>query len=116
MVVGSLLAVVIADAMVAQGQVRLSSLQTEINSQLTTQKAVQSEVAQLAAPDRVVAQGINLGLTAPAQVVDLPQVPLNVPLPAPDTSPLPAVAKPATPTAGTAASAPTTPTTAPTTR
>ena len=32
---------------------------------------------------------VLLGLTAPAQVVDLPQVPLNVPLPVPDTTPLP---------------------------
>jgi hypothetical protein len=46
-------------------------------------------VAQLAAPDRVVAQAISFGLSAPAQVVDLPQVPLNVPLPVPDTTPLP---------------------------
>ena len=46
---------------------------------------MQTEVAQLAAPDRVVAQGIALGLTAPAQVVNLPEVPLDVPLPVPQT-------------------------------
>jgi hypothetical protein len=96
LVVGSLLAVVVADALVAQGQVRMAAVQSKISAQLTIQKAAQSEVAQLAAPDRVVAQGIALGLTAPAQVVDLPQVPLNVPLPVPDTSPLPVAAKPVT--------------------
>ena len=95
MVVGSLLLVVVADAMVAQGQVRMAAIQSKINDQITIQKSAQSEVAQLAAPDRVVAQGINYGLIAPAQVVNLPQVPLNVPLPVPDTSPLPVVAKPA---------------------
>jgi cell division protein FtsL len=105
MVVGSLLAVVVADAMVAQGQVRMAAIQSKINDQLTIQKSEQSEVAQLAAPDRVVAQGINHGLIAPAQVVNLPQVPLNVPLPAPDTSPLPVLAKPAT-THAMAAAAP----------
>ena len=94
MMVGSLLVVVVADAMVAQGQVRMAAIQSKINDQLTIQKSAQSEVAQLAAPDRVVAQGINHGLIAPAQVVNLPQVPLNVPLPVPDTSPLPVVAKP----------------------
>jgi cell division protein FtsL len=117
LVVGSLLAVVVGDTMVAQGQVRLADLQSHITSELATQKAAQTEVAQLAAPDRVVAQGILLGLTAPAQVVDLPQVPLNVPLPVPDTTPLPA-AHPA-PTATVAHAAPTTthltPTTTPTT-
>ena len=89
LVVDSLLAVVVGDTMVAQGQVRLADLQSAITSQLATQKAAQTEVAQLAAPERVVAQGILLGLTAPAQVVDLPQVPLDVPLPVPDTTPLP---------------------------
>ena len=101
-VVGSLMAVVVADAMVAQGQVRMAALQSKINDQLTIQKSAQSEVAQLAAPGRVVAEGINHGLIAPAQVVNLAQVPLNLPLPMPDTSPLPVVAKPAvtSPTGG----------------
>jgi hypothetical protein len=89
LVVGSLLAVVVGDTMVAQGQVRLADLQSQISSQLVTQKAARTTVAQLAAPERVVAQGIQLGLAAPAQVVDLPQVPLDVPLPPPDTTPLP---------------------------
>jgi len=89
LVVGSLLFVVVGDAMVAQDQVRLSNLQGAIASAQATQKSMQIEVAQLAAPDRVVAQGIALGLTAPAQVVNLPQVPLDVPLPVPQTSSAP---------------------------
>ena len=87
----------------AQGQVRLADLQTQIAAQQATQKSVQTAVAQLAAPDRVVAQGIALGLTAPAQVVDLPQVPLDVPLPAPDTAPRPRPPPP--PAAATASTA-----------
>ena len=101
MVVGSLLVVVVGDTMVAQGQVRLAKIQLAISAQQATQKAMQTEVAQLAAPDRVVAQGIAHGLTAPAQVVNLPEVPLTVPLPVPDTSP--AGAKPAAPAATKAA-------------
>ena len=93
LVAGSLLVVVVGDAMVAQGQVRLAGIQTKI--------------AQLAAPDRVVAQGIALGLTAPAQVIDLPQVPLNVPLPAPKTTPVAAPVKAAAP--ASSAPAPTAP-------
>jgi cell division protein FtsL len=114
LVVASLLAVVVADAMVAQGQVRLASIQSKIDGQLAIQKTAQSDVAQLAAPARIVGQAIVQGSVAPAQVVDLPQVPLNVPLPVPDTSPLPVVAKPATtPAAGTTATAThSTPTTA----
>jgi len=86
MVVSSLLVVVVGDAMVAEGQVRLSAVQTQIAGRLTWNKAMQTQVAGLAAPDRVVAQAIAEGLTAPAKVIDLPQVPLNVPLPVPVTS------------------------------
>ncbi len=87
LVVGSLLIVVVGDTMVTQGQVHLAGLQSEIAAQQATQKSMQVEVAQLAAPDRVVAEGIALGLKAPAQVEDLPEVPLDVPLPVPDTAP-----------------------------
>ncbi len=97
LVVGSLLAVVVGDAMVTQGQVRLSGLQSQVAAAQVAQKAAQVAVAQLAAPDRVVAQGIRLGLSAPAQVVDLPQVPLDVPLRAPGTV-APSKAPAATPT------------------
>ena len=87
LVVGSLLAVVVGDALVAQGQVRMANLQTAISADQVTQKAMQTEVAEQAAPDRIVAQAIALGQTAPASVLDLPQVPLNVPLPEPQTAP-----------------------------
>ena len=83
MIVTSLLAVVVGDAFVTQSQVRLAHLQVEVDAATATQKTLASTVAQLAAPSRVVARGIQLGLTAPAQVVDLPQVPLNVALPEP---------------------------------
>jgi hypothetical protein len=88
LVVGSLLGVVVGDTLVAQDQVRLAKLQAAIGSAQAAQKTMQTEVAQLAAPDRVVQQGIALGLTAPAQVVNLPEVPLNVALPVPDTTPV----------------------------
>ena len=108
LVVGSLLCVVVGDIVVAQGQVRMANLQSQIASQQAIQKAAQTQVAQLAAPDRVVQQGIALGLTAPGQVHDLPQVPLDVPLPVPDTAPLPGThaATTATPTAPAAATTP----------
>jgi len=96
LIVGSLLAVVVGDTLVAQDQVRLARLQSAIGSAQAAQKTMQTEVAQLAAPDRVVQQGIALGLTAPAQVVNLPEVPLNVALPVPDTAPVAASAAPAT--------------------
>ena len=109
LIVGSLLAVVVGDTLVAQDQVRLARLQSAIGSAQAAQKSMQTEVAQLAAPDRVVQQGIALGLTAPAQVVNLPEVPLNVALPVPDTTPVGAPAT-TTPTRAPSTPATTTPT------
>ncbi len=95
LVVGSLLAVVLGDALVTEGQVRLSSTQAQLATVVAAQKGYQVEVAQKAAPPVVVAQAKAGGLV-PSQVVDyLPQVPLDVPLPVPQTAPLPGQTAPA---------------------
>jgi hypothetical protein len=89
LVVGSLLAVVVGDALVTEGQVRLATAQSQLAAAVVAQKAYQVEVAEKSAPPVVVAQAEGQGLVAPASVVYLPQVPLNVPLPVPQTTPLP---------------------------
>ena len=89
MVVASLLAVVAGDALVAQGQVRLSTIRSQVAAAEVAQKAAQVEVAEKAAPPVVVAQAKTQGLVVPQTVVYLPQVPLNVPLPVPQTAPSP---------------------------
>jgi hypothetical protein len=90
LIVGSLLAVVVGDALLTEGQVRLSSVQAEVASAAAAQKLLQVSVAQKTAPPVVVGLAESQGLVAPTQVVYLPQVPLNVPLPPPRTTPLPA--------------------------
>ena len=89
MVVASLLAVVAGDAMVAEGQVRLTTVRSQVAAAEGVQKAAQVSVAEKAAPPVVVAQAKTQGLVAPQMVVYLPQVPLNVPLPVPQTAPIP---------------------------
>ncbi len=89
LVVGSLLTVVVGDALVSEGQVHLATTQGQLAAAVVTQKAYQVEVAGKAAPPVVVAQAKRQGLVAPPYVVDLPQVPLDVPLPVPQTAPLP---------------------------
>jgi len=83
LVVGSLLAVVVGDALVTQGQVRLSATQQALVIAQANQKTLQLNVASKAAPPVVVSQAKSQGLVAASQVVYLPQVPLNVPLPPP---------------------------------
>jgi type II secretory pathway pseudopilin PulG len=92
LVVGSLLAVVVGDALITQGQVRLSATQHQMTAAIATQKALQVAVAEKAAPPVVVKQAKSQGLVAPSQVVYLPRVKLNVPLPVPQTVPAPATA------------------------
>ena len=87
LVVGSLLSVVVGDAVVAQGQIRMTNTQQAIVTATATEKVEQVAVAGLAAPPVVVRAAEGLGLVAPASIVDLPAVPLGVPLPAPDTTP-----------------------------
>ena len=55
---------------------------------MAIQKGLQVEVAGKAAPPVVVQKAKSQGLVASPQVVYLPQVPLNVPLPVPQTAPL----------------------------
>jgi hypothetical protein len=90
LVVGSLVAVVLGDAMVTEGQVRLTTTQSQLAAAVAVQKSLQVAVAEKAAPPVVVSQAEGQGLVAPSQVVDLPQVPLDVPLPVPDTGSAPA--------------------------
>jgi hypothetical protein len=88
LVVGSLLAVVVGDAMVSDGQVRLSTIQGQLATATATQKGDQVAVARKAAPPVVVALAKQQGMVPAATVSYLPQVPLNVPLPVPQTAPL----------------------------
>jgi hypothetical protein len=86
LVVGSLLAVVVGDAVVAQGQIRLTGTQQAIATATATEKAEQVTVAGMAAPPVVVRAAEGLGLVAPTSIVELPAVPLNVALPVPNTA------------------------------
>ena len=104
LVVGSLLAVVVGDALVTQGQVRLSTTQRELVNAEAILKGRQTDVAEKAAPPLVVSLAKGQGLVAATQVVYLPQVPLDVPLPPPRLVPSPpgAAAHAATPPASNA--------------
>jgi len=94
LIIGSLLSVVVADDLVAQGQIRLAHTQSLTAAALTQQKQLQVGVAQLSAPQIVVTEARQLGMVAPTQIVDLPSVPLNVALPVPDTAPATSTSSP----------------------
>ncbi len=100
-VVAALLAVVVAQAFLANGQVRLSALQHDLTFEQAAHRQAELAVAQLETPSRIVAAASGEGMVRPAGVVELPYVSLSVPLPTPKVTPAPAPAPAPASTTGT---------------
>jgi hypothetical protein len=103
MVVAALLAVVVGQALLANGQVKLSALHDELTMEQSSHSQAELAVAQLEAPPRIVAAATRAGLVAQSNVIELPYVSLSVPLPTPKVTPAPAPTPPTTPSAGAGA-------------
>jgi hypothetical protein len=90
LIVCALLAVVVGQAILANGQVRLSSLQHELALEQSAHRQAEVAVSQLETPSRIVAAAsVQLHMVRPAQVIELPYVPLSTPLPPPKVTPQP---------------------------
>jgi hypothetical protein len=106
MVVVALLAVVVGQAFLANGQVKLASLQHDLSVEQSAHRQAELAVAKLETPTRIVADATTqLGMVDDANVIELPYVSLSVPLPPPKVSPAPAPPPPTTPSAGAGAPA-----------
>ncbi len=107
MVVAALLAVVVGQALLANGQVNLSSLQQELTLEQSAHSQAELAVAQLETPPRIVAAATRQGLVAQGSggpnLIELPYVSLSVPLPTPKVTPAPAPPPPTTSPAGAGA-------------
>ncbi len=112
LVVGALLAVVVGQAVLANGQVRLSGLEHQLALEQAAHRQSELSVAQLETPSRIVAAAANQLHMARSDVTELPYVPLTVPLPPPKVTPAPAPSPAPATTSGTAGSSSTS-TTAP---
>ncbi len=96
MIVAALLAVVVAQALLANGQVRMSTLQHQLSLEQSTHRQAELSVAELETPARIVGVASSqLGMLRPSSVTELPYVSLSVPVPTPKVTPAPA-APPAT--------------------
>ena len=112
MVVVALLAVVVGQALLANGQVRLSALQHDLALEQSAHRQSELTVAELETPSRIVAAALGqLHMVRPANVVELPYVSLSAPVPTPKVTPAPAP-PPTTTTTTTTATTATTGTTA----
>ena len=100
MVVAALLAVVVGQALLASGQVRLSTLQHQLSMEQSAHRQAELAVAKLETPARIVGTATSQYHMVDAGVVELPYVSLSVPLPTPKVTPAPA--PPPTPTTSSA--------------
>jgi hypothetical protein len=106
MVVAALLAVVVGQALLANGQVRLAALQHQLTLEQSAHRQAELAVSQLETPSRIVAAASGqLHMVRPASVVELPYVSLTVPLPTPKVTPAPAQTPPTTSSVGAGAPA-----------
>ena len=103
LVVAALLSVVVGQAMVANGQVRLSAIEHKLTMEQATHRQIELQVSQGETPARIVgAASGRLHMIHPSLVTELPYVPLTTPIATPKVTPAPA----ATTTSTTVAPAP----------
>ena len=104
MVVFALLAVVVGQAFLANGQVKLAGLQHELAMEQATHRQAELAVSALETPTRIVAAATKQGMVN-GTVTELPYVSLSAPLPTPKVTPAPAPPAPTTSTASAGAPA-----------
>jgi hypothetical protein len=91
LIVGALLVVVIGHAMLADGQVRMATIQQELTLEQSTHRQAELEVSQLETPARIVNGALELHMV-PSATIEIPYVPTDTPLPPPDVTPAPVAA------------------------
>ncbi len=101
MVALALVAVVVGQALLASGQVRMAALQHDLRLEQSANRQHQQAVTALETPARIVGAATNqLHMVRTSSVTELPYVPLSAPLPTPKVigaRPAPAAPAPATP-------------------
>jgi len=79
-VVGSLLAVVVAHSMLAEGQVRLTAAQAQVAAEQSVHRQLLASVAKAENPAQIIAEAKKLDLVPPTGVIQLPAVSLSTPV------------------------------------
>lgn len=87
LVLGSLVAVVVGHALLAQEQVRLSLVENQLTAEQSTHRQDVLALAQRETPERVVSRAEALHLVTPSRIAQVPYVPLDVPLATPTVAP-----------------------------
>ncbi len=99
MVVTALMAVVVGQTLLANGQVRMSGVAQQVAAAESVHRQLELSVSQLEMPTRIVPVAVGqLHMVQPTHVIQLPYVPLNTPLVTPDVTAVPVAPKTTTST------------------
>jgi hypothetical protein len=91
MIIAALLVVVVGQAFLAKGQIRMAGIQQQLSAEQGVHRQQELLVSQLETPARIVgAATLQLHMVHPDHVVQLPYVSLTTPLPTPTVTPAPA--------------------------
>ena len=90
LVVGALMAVVVGQAMLANGQVRMATIEHELTLEQSVHRQIELTDSALETPARIVAAATGGLHMVHSPVIELPYVSLTTPLPAPTVTPPPA--------------------------
>jgi cell division protein FtsL len=101
LVVVALLVVVVGQAMLANGQVRLTAVEQKLVAEQATHRQIELQVANLQQPSRIVgeATGTAMHMVISGIPVQLQHVSLTTPLATPKVTPVPAAPASTAPTA-----------------
>jgi hypothetical protein len=100
-IVCALMVVVVGHALLANGQVRMASIQKQLVAEQANDRQIELSVQTLEMPSRIVSAALAQHMVHPTQVVELPFVALTTPLPTPKVTPAPVVATTSTTTPST---------------
>jgi hypothetical protein len=102
-VVSSLLAVVVGQALLANGQVAMTGVNQQVAQAQTAHRTDELRVAMLETPSLIVGAATKGGMVHPSVITQLPYVPLSTPIATPKVTP--AASTPTSSTATTASTA-----------
>ena len=83
---GTLMSVVLAHAYLAEAQVRMTNVQSELSAAQAKHESEELKVSKMETPSRINAAAQQEHLSAPGQITQVPHVPLNKPIPSPKVS------------------------------
>ncbi len=86
LLLGTLMSVVLAHSYLAEAQVRMTRVQSELSAAQAKHESEELKVSKMETPSRINAAAQQEHLSAPGQITQVPHVSLSKPIPSPKVS------------------------------